>query len=163
MVDAPGDLTLWAPGSDPNVHVEADAGGNVPQRGDAVAPVSESARGLHVTTPTAAGTAIGTLKQTPKEFDETATYATGDVVGDTALLLRHYVDWFQYDETGGWDQTATDPTTTSPAVGNFAATDADGSLIQYDSASHVMPLGIVWRTTRFADYTAGKIAVARYR
>ena len=154
MVDAPGDLTLSAPGAQPPVVVEADANGNVPQRGDAVALVGESGRGVHVSLPSAAGEAVGTLARTPTEYDENATYAAGDIVGDSSLLLRHYVDWFK----------PADAYTAS--VSDTVVTDASGAVRAYDSAggdTADLITGRVWRTTRFADYTAGKVAVVRHR
>jgi hypothetical protein len=154
MVDAPGDLTLWAPGSDPSVVVEADANGDVPQRGDAVALVGESSRGVHVSLPGAAGEGVATLKRIPTEYDETVDYAAGDVIGESTALLRHYVDWF--NPADAYDA----------AVNDQVVTDADGAIRAYDSAGGDtvdMITGRVWRTTRFADYTAGKVAVVRHR
>lgn len=154
MVDAPGDLTLYAPGSQPDVVVEAAANGDVPQRGDAVAPVRESGRGVHISLPSAAGEAVGTLKRTPTDYDETATYAAEDIVGNVPILLRHYVDWFT--PAGSY----------SPSINDQVVTDTDGNVRAYDSTggdTADLITGRVWRTTRFADYTAGKVAVIRHR
>ena len=160
MVDAPGDLSLWTPGSDPSVVVEADGNGDVPQRGDAVALVGESSRGVHVSLPSTSGEGIATLKRTPEEYDETVDYAAGDVIGTVPILLRHYVDWFE-PTSGDWVPSTTE--TETPTVNDQVVTLSDGTVRGRDGDSADALTGRVWRTTRFADYTAGKIAVIRHR
>lgn len=159
----PGDVTLVEPGRDAPVTLEAGANGEVPAYGDLVGIVGESQRGTHVTFPQSAGTAIGHLVGEPVDVPEDATFAEGDVVGEAMIKLRHAIDWLPYDESGGWDQTVTDPTTTSPSAGDLAVGNADGGVIQYASSNHDSPIGPVWTTIARAEGTTTKLAVVRQR
>lgn len=159
----PGDVTLVEPGRDAPITLEAGANGEVPGYGDLVGIVGESSRGTHVSFPPAAGTAVGHLVGEPVDIPEDATFAEGDIVGEGIIKLRHAIDWLPYDEAGGWDQSATDPTTTAPTAGDLAVGTTDGGVVQYADATHESPLGPVWTTLARAEGTASKLAVVRVR
>lgn len=149
-----GDLNLYTPGSKPTVEVVADANGDVAGRGDMVEIVGQSADGHpQVQLCGTAGAGIGHLQRYPEGYDENATYAQGDVVDDSTVLLRHYVDWF-----------AGDPA--ALAAGDIVVSAADGGVRAYDAAGGDTPdmlVGPVWRTSAHAEGTASKVAVVRHR
>lgn len=151
---ASGDLNLYVPGSKPTVEVVADADGNVAGRGDLVEIVGESDDGHpQVQLCGTAGAGIGHLKRYPEAYDESETYAQGDVVDDSTVLLRHYVDWFKGDPG-------------ALAAGDLVVSATDGGVAAYDSAGGDTPdrlIGPVWRTSAHAEGTASKVAVVRHR
>lgn len=148
-----GDLSLLVPGALPDVVVEADADGNIPERGDPVEIVGESSGRVHVGALTAPANFVGTLKRQPTNYDPDATYAAGDVVGESVALVRHYVDWIPAAGTA------------TLAAGDLVVVGADGARA-YDAAggdTAEMIVGPVWTTQGTAGGTAGKVAVVRQR
>lgn len=149
-----GDLNLYTPGSKPTVEVVADANGDVAGRGDMVEIVGQSSDGdPQVQLCGTAGAGIGHLQRYPEDYDEAATYAQGDVVDDSTVLLRHYVDWFNGDPA-------------ALAAGDVVVSAADGGVRAYDAAGGDTPdmlVGPVWRTSAHAEGTATKVAVVRHR
>lgn len=148
-----GDLNLYTPGARVPVSVVAAADGSVPERGDLVQLAGETRDGVEVTTQSD-GHAIGHVMRQPLEYDEDETYADGDVVGDSTVLLRAHVDWLK----------TADPSVLSP--GDTVAADGSGGVDAYDEAggdTALDALGYVWRTGTHADGTTDKVAVVRTR
>lgn len=158
---APGDLTHLEPGEDVTVTLVADSGGNVAELNDFVEIVGENSQHTEVSAAETTGGGVAILDRLPDEYDETATYAAGDVIGEATVLLRHAVDWANPND--GWDQTATDPSTTDPAAGDLAISAAGGVVQLYDPAGNDAAgvVGPVWTTISKGNYTAGKVAVVR--
>jgi hypothetical protein len=148
-----GDITLYEPGSHLDVMVEAGAGGEVPQRGDAVEIVSASGQTVHVAPLTDPANFVGPLARTPTDYDETEAYNQGDVVDESALRLRHAVDWLTAEDASALNS------------GQLVVADADG-VRAYDSAGGDEPhdiVGPVWTPYGNATGTADKVAVVRQR
>ena len=154
-----GDLTLLVPGALPDVVVEADANGDIPERGAAVEIVGSSRGRVHVGALTAPENFIGTLKRRPTSYDPNETYAAGEVVGESVVLLRHYVDQL----------SAADASTLS--AGDLVVADTNGvraydPVAEVDGGAEDPPhaiIGPVWTTQSTAAGTAGKVAVVRHR
>lgn len=149
---ASGDLNLYTPGARIPVQVVADPNGNVAERGQIVEIAGETRDGVEVQLTTADGSGIGHLKRNPGEYDADETYAAGDGVGDSTLLLRHYIDWF---ETGDLATLAPGDRVVSAAGGGVRAFDGAGG------DTEDMVLGTVWTTGTGGDGTSGKVAVIR--
>lgn len=158
---ASGDFTLFEPGERVTVTLVADSAGNVAGLNDFVEITGENSQHTEVSVVETTGAGVAELVRLPREYDEDAAYAAGDVVGEATVLLRHAVDWAIPND--GWDQTATDPSTTSPAAGDLAISAAGGVVQLYDPAGNDAAgvVGPVWTTISKGNYTTGKIAVVR--
>lgn len=150
-----GDNVLHTPGSQPSVRVVADGTGTVAGRGDVVELVGEGRDGIpEVALASGSGFEIGHLVDDADDYDSEATYAAGDRIGESAVYLRHYVDWF--DAAG------------APAVGTdhvvFAAGGGVRAYDPVDTGADDQPediVGPVFRTVARGEYRAGKVAVVR--
>lgn len=148
-----GDLNLYTPGSKVSVEVVADADGNVAGRGDMVEIVGETANSVQVQLCGTAGAGIGHLIRHPEAYDADETYASGDVVSDSTVALRHYVDWLKGDPA-------------ALAAGDLVVSATGGGVRAYDSAGGDtvdMLTGPVWRTGSHGEGSASKVAVVRHR
>jgi hypothetical protein len=151
-----GDLTLYHPGDQPGVLVEANTNGDVAQRGDGVAIVGADAENVHVALTAGAGEGIGTLAREPERYDDTASYAAGDEVGLSEVLLRHFVDW--HKTTDSYTPSAGDEVVFD-TDGEIRSVDQDGTAPD-DNDRHV--IGPVWKTSG-PEGTLGKAAVVKQR
>jgi hypothetical protein len=143
---ASGDLNLYTPGARVSVSAVADGDGNVPQRGQIVELVGETRDGVEVQTQ-GDGYALGHVMRPPEEYDEGEEYEEGERVGDTTVLLRKYVDWFETDELD----------TLEP--GDAVSADGNGGVAATGEGDE--DFGVVWRTGKHGDYTSSKVAVVR--
>ncbi|WP_114576704.1 hypothetical protein [Saliphagus sp. LR7] len=149
---ASGHLTLFTPGSTVDVVVEVASDGTVATDGDLVEIVGQSRGRVHVAATSEAGASVGHLDGYPDDYDENATYESGDVLGESSVLLRKYVDWLPAAED-------------TLAPGDLVV-DAAGGVRAYDSAGGDTPelvMGRVWTPHGNASGTADKVAVARRR
>jgi hypothetical protein len=157
-----GEHTLYTIGRDVPVELVDDGNGNYPERGDPIELVGETPELTQASIVQNAGKSVGFVSTEPANYDH--DYENVGPGGRAhAKFADNPVDYYPLDDTG-WDQTATDPSTTSASVGDFAAVNAGGGLIQYDSASHAMPKGIVFATgARGEMYRDGKVAIVAFR
>lgn len=147
-----GDLCLWRPGEEPSVTLHADAGGNVPTRGEAVEITGENRKGPTVSALTSAENFVGTIVDVPADFDATETYAAGEEVGDVTVRVTHYVEWLEESATA-----------VSP--GDLVVMGADGAR-PYDGAggdTALVVVGVCWQTHSDTEGTTGKVAVVRQK
>jgi hypothetical protein len=144
------------PGQKVTVQLVADSSGNVASRGDLVEIAGETGAHTQVSVVETEGAGVALLKRMPREYDSSASYAGGDVVGETTVLLRHAVDFVPV--SGSYSPSAGDQVV-SDVGGGIRAVDRDGTAPD-DTAD--MILGRVWSTnTRGKEYVAGKAAVIR--
>jgi len=145
-------IKFHEPGDEVTVQLVANGNGNVATEGDLVAIDGETSTHTQVALVATAGTAVAILARMPEEYDSSASYAAGDVVGEAKVLLRQPVDFVP---TGGF----------AGAAGDKVVDAAGGGLRSFDSAggdTGDMVLGQVWSTnTRGKEYVAGKTAVVR--
>lgn len=153
--------TLFEPGRKVPVMVVADSNGNVATREDVVSLTGENSEHAEAALVETAGEGVGPLDGEPENYDPDATYDPGEVVGKATVILRMAVDWFRARD--GWDQTATDPATTSASVGDRVVYAPGGGVQLYGDEGGDAVVGVVYRTHAEADGTAGKVAVARFR
>jgi hypothetical protein len=158
-----GDVNLYTPGSKVTVEVVADADGNYAERGDVVEIVGQSQDLTQVALNATRGAGVGHLGRDPmNEADrpgqrgslEGEEFAEGDLVGQSKLLLRHYVDWFRTDAA----LEAGDEVVSAAGGGVDAYDDSDtGTDGPGDS------MGVVWTLAGYAEGTSGKVAVVRHK
>ncbi len=146
------------PGQRVSVQLIADGSGNVAAEGDLVEIAGETPSHTQVAVVETAGNGVAVLDRMPEEYDESATYQAGDVVGEAMVYLRHPVDWMK--PSGSYAATAGDRVV-SDVGGTVRAYDVDGTAPD-DTAADL--IGRVWSTNqRGTQYTAGKVAVIRHR
>lgn len=146
-----GDLNMTGPGVEVSATLVADGSGNVPERGDALELTGENEEGPQVTAVTAAGNFIATLVDRPVDFDDTASYNSGDEVGEVTVRVTHYIELLNEDDAN--------PVT----VGDQVVVGASGAR-PYDNAggdTADMIVGTAWYTNPKPEGTAGKVAVVR--
>ena len=152
-----GDTRLYEPGRHVSVEVVANANGNVAERGQVVEIVGQTPDSVQVALSTTAGAGVGHLARTPLEYDETATYAAGDVVGESKVYLTGPVDKFETTELA------------TLATGDQVVTAAGGGVREYDpvdTGADDQPqdiFGRVWTTRSHSEGGVGKVAVYRHR
>ena len=154
-----GDLTLWQPGATVTAELVADDTGTVAGRGQGVEIVGEGSDGSpQVRLVSADGNGIGRLPKEADDYDETATYAAGEVVDPaTEVELNGPVDW--WEPAGDY---------ATPAPGDRVVLAAGGGVTSYDPGATPadtpdMIFGVVW-TTVSGDFGPGdRIAVYRFR
>lgn len=157
-----GDVNLYTPGRRPTVEVVADADGNYAERGDVVEIVGQSQDNPQVALNATRGGGIGHLGRDPmNEADrpghrgtlDSEEFEEGDFVGQSALLLGHYVDWFRTD-------AALEP-------GDEVVFAAGGGVDAFDGGEGGDgvgdSMGVVWMTAGYAEGTSGKVAVVRHK
>lgn len=177
------DLVKWPEGEPVPVIVEANANGNVAQRGDGVQVVGEE-NGVPVVRLTETrGEGVAILTRTPDDYDSGTNYATGDNAGRTEMELVAPVYWVEPDGAYA-NPSVGDRVTMAPgggvdvidgavatglggAVTNNLGVDGTGSLETDNGADITLDLGDVfaWGTvimTTASDFGhGGKIAVAK--
>ena len=147
-----GDVFHSEPGQFPSVEIVADGSGNVPERGDAVELVDESDQaGTPQAQLTSGADGVGAIVSYVKDYDETTSYASGDVVGQAAITGNNAgIEWKDTSE--------------SLAVDDKVVTTADGEVAAYDSAGGDTPdliYGRVWSAASTEVSNAGKVAIMR--
>lgn len=148
-----GDLTLFEPGESVTVTLVADSGGNVAGLNDLVEITGENSSHTEVSVVETRGAGVAMLKSHPPDYDDTATYAAGEVVGEASVVLRHAVDWLNPTTVGA---LAAGDLVVSDAGGTVDAYDTDGTAPDDDPADLVGP---VFRTGGYGDH----VAVVRHR
>lgn len=133
----------YQPGDEPPVEVVEDGAGNLPERGDLVKIVGESADRVQVSALEAVDdVAVAQLLDVP--VDENGTPVQGAA---TAVVVKP-ITWVDYDG--------------AIAAGDEVAESPDG-VVAFDPANHETPLGIVFQTVVREFGVGDKVAVARYR
>lgn len=150
-----GDLELYDQQKKPSATLVAGTGGAVPTRGDALEIVGEGASGPQVGALSGTGNFIGLLTELPVDYDEDATFADGDVIGEVTLEVPHPIHWF---EAGA----------TPPAAGDSVVVDTDGvrTFDPVDAGADDQPemiVGKCWRTTQTDEGTTDRVAVVRQK
>jgi len=177
------DLVKWPDGTPVPVEVEANASGNVAQRGDMVQVVDESDGVPVVRLTETRGEGVGILTRDPDDYDSGTNYATGDSAGRTELELVAPVYWVEPDAAYAAPSVG-DRVTSAPgggvdvvdgavaagqdgAVTNALGVAGDGTLENASAGDIEVDLGDVfaWGTvimTNASDFGhGGKIAVAK--
>lgn len=149
-----GDLTWYKPGAEVPALLTAAADGTVPERGAGLQITGENEDMAEVGPVTDPSNFVATLVEVPPDYDETATYAAGEAVGEVTVLLRHYIDWL-VDGSGG-----------TLAAGNLAVHAAGGARAYdpVDTGADDQPediVGPVWYSGSDGTGTSGKVAVVR--
>lgn len=177
-----GDLIEYTPGEKVDVEVIADPNGNVATRGMGVEVVGDGRSYTQVQlTQGADSYGLGHLTTDPDEYDETATYAAGDVVGVTSVYLYHPIVLLEPDDAYtptpgdlvGWDAggvISADAGVTATSVGtltNDLGHDADGNLETLAGSDTEINLaqgaiGVVFASGSRDFGSAGKPAVAKF-
>ncbi len=133
----------YKPGDEVDVEVVEDGDEQLPDRGDLVKAVGETADHVQVSGLEAPDdVAIAQLLDVP--VDENGNVTEGAA---TAVVVKP-ITWMAYDE-------AVEP-------GDEVAESPDG-VVAFDEANHEIPLGIVFQTVVREFGVGDKVAVARYR
>ncbi len=148
-----GDIEWFTPGSHVPALLTAGADGSVPERGAGLEITGENEDMAEVGPVTDSANFVATLVEVPPDYDETATYAAGEAVGEVTVLLRHYIDWLR-DGSGG-----------TLTAGDVVAHDA-GGVTAYDDVAGDLPadvVGPVWYSGSDGTGTSDKVAVVRQK
>lgn len=149
-----GDIEWFTPGSHVPATLVAAADGSVPERGAGLELTGENQDMAEVGPVTAPDNFVATLVEVPPDFDETATYAAGEEVGEVTVLVRHHIDWLQ-DASGG---TLTAGDRVVHGAGGVRAYDP------VDTGADDQPefiVGSVWYSGSDGTGTSDKVAVLR--
>jgi len=154
-----GGMTLWQPGDTVSVHLTADDSGEVAQKNHGVELTGEGDYHPTAAQVSAAGDGIGRITEMPEEYDESATYSAGELVGVASISINGRVEWLPPSDD--WETETAD--TQDPAVGDDVVFDDGGTVKNHETEDALAVIGQVW-TTVARDYgQAGKVAVLRYR
>lgn len=135
----------YKPGDEVPVEVVEDGGEELPDRGDFVKAVGETADNVQVAGLDDDGDlAVAQLLDVPTDDQGNA------VEGAATAVMVKPVTWVPVD--GGY----------SPSVGDEVSEGADG-VREYDDAAHDVPMGQVFQTVVREFGIGDKIAIARYR
>lgn len=152
-----GDITWFRPGSEVPAHLVASADGSVPDRRSTLELKGENQDLPEVGAVTDPSNFVATLVEVPPDFDETATFAAGEIVGEVTVLVQHYIDWFD-DASGGTLAPGTQVVATAGGVRAFDPTAAPGA-----NDAHSDIIGTVWYTGSDGAGTSDAVAVLRQR
>lgn len=152
-----GDLEWFRPGSEVPAHLVASADGSVPDRRSPLQLTGENEDLPEVGAVTDPSNFVATLKDVPPDFDETATYAAGEIVGEVTVLVQHFIDWFD-DTSGGALGAGAQVVATANGVRAYDPTAAPGAA---DAPGDV--IGVVWYSGSDGAGTANAVAVVRQR
>lgn len=150
-----GDLIQFTPGTEVDVEVIADSSGNVATRGDGVELAGDTSQRPQVELVETAGNGIGILQRDVVEYDETATYSAGDVVGVTEAII--YKPVILCNAVDDWDSGTTG--TQAATVGDLVEFKTGGVVGPNDGTN---PYGVVWSITG-DPFAPTKLAVAVFR
>lgn len=151
-----GDIEWFTPGSHVPATLVADGTGAVPERGEGLALAGENEDMAEVSAIADPANFVGTLVEVPPDFDEAATYAAGDVVGEVTVLVRHYIDWL-VDGSGGTLAAGDQVVHGADGVRAFDPVDAGAD----DQSEDIV--GTVWYSGSDGTGTSDKVAVVRQR
>ena len=145
------------PGDRVSVELVADSSGNVAAEGDLVEMSGETSAHTQVSVVETAGQGVAILDRQAEEYDSSATYAAGDVVGTAMVYLSHPVHWLPASDgetfaAGGY--------AVSDVGGGVRALDVDGTAPD-DNDRNI--LGVVWATNQRGTEYGGDVAVVRHR
>lgn len=180
-----GDLLKHLPGERVEVHVVADANGDVAVRGDGVELAGEDAEYTQVQqTQATEGYGVGMLLNEPEDYDENVSYSSGEVVGQATLFLTCPVIYVtpadSYTASVGdqvaWadagqvvQQAGVTATGLGGAVTNTLGVDGNGNL-ETNASSDIdvsirdgLPYGEVFSTVTKEFGPGQKVQVAVYR
>lgn len=148
-----GDLKWYHTSEEVSAHLVANADGSVPERGAGLEIRGENPDHPEVGAVSAPDNFVGTLVEVPPDYDETATFAAGEVVGEVTVLLQHPIAWM----------VSADATLTA---GTDVVHDANGvrTYDPVDTGADDQPdyiIGPVWYSGSDGAGTAGKVAVVR--
>lgn len=148
-----GDISWFHPGSEVPAHLVAGADGSVPDRRSALELTGENADLPEVGAVSDPSNFVATLVEVPPDYDEDATYAAGEIVGEVTVLVRHHIDWFD-DASGG-----------TLGAGDGAVATADGvrALDEVGGDAGTDSIGPVWYSGSDGAGTADAVAVVRQR
>ena len=148
-----GDLKWYHTSEEVSAHLVANADGSVPERGAGLEIRGENADLTEVGAVSAPDNFIGHLVEVPPDYDETATYAAGEVVGEVTVLVQHPIAWLNSADA-------------TLAAGTDVVHDAGGvrTYDPVDTGADDQPdyiIGPVWYSGSDGAGTADKVAVIR--